>query len=697
MRWTLPALGILSVVVLSGCWGDSGSAVATQVTVGRSHACATFRDGTVRCWGDSSAVLRGSGVLPTAVPREWARYFRWESEQAKRPNRVINLTGVVEVAASIGHTCARRKDGTVWCWGQNRGGKLGTEATRRYDDDRPYPVRAEGVTEAVQIAVGHEHSCARRSDGTVWCWGYPWGEAGAIAVPGVAGATDLKVGGDSSCAIVSGGSVVCWGRGERGQRGDGSLERTAVLPKPTKAGQATPGEWSVGSREACLLSGGKATCWDSNGKRDLEPPEKGTLLTLVAGWSYPCALSATGALLCWGSYGTPKERKGALAGAKQLVAGESHECIRLESGGVQCWGSSWRDTEAERKAEDVGPRTVEGLGKVVHIAASKDRTCAVVEDGTVHCWGKLRKIEAIAGIADATQVSVGDRHACVLHARGMVTCWGAGDRGQIGRGLLVDNKPQPPARVAGLEGVEEVVATVDATCARMTDGTVRCWGDNRHGELGQGYFSDGGAKSASGTPAVVPLPRQATRLQGSGETFCASLADGSTACWGKNLGFAGAKPVDARKPSLVLGITDAVHLDVAAKHACVRTKAGKVLCWGSNEEGQMGDGTWGTDNLRPEPVENPVLAGATEVWAANGVSCGRMPDKRVVCVGGGRAMRWTVAGVEQATQVAFSREYSSWGSTENTPGCAVMSNGALACWGNAAPGRSSVQPVQVRW
>lgn len=60
-------------------------------------------------------------------------------------------------------------------------------------------------------------------------------------------------------------------------------------------------------------------------------------------------------------------------------------------------------------------------------------------------------------------------------------------------------------------------------------------------------------------------------------------------------------------------------------------------------------------------------------------------------------MRWTVAGVEQATQVAFSREYSSWGSTENTPGCAVMSNGALACWGNAAPGRSSVQPVQVRW
>jgi len=692
MRWTLPALGIVSVVVLSGCGGGSGSAVATQVTVGRSHACATFQDGTVRCWGTDSAVLRGSGVLPSNVPREWARAFRPKDELAKRPSRVINLTEAVETVAAAAHTCARRKDGTVWCWGENRAGKLGTKPSRR-SDDRPYPVQAEGITEAVQIALGDEHSCARRSDGSVWCWGYSLSEAAAAPIPGVAGATDLRAGGELTCAIVSGGSVLCWGSGDRGQRGNGLSSEPTVLAKPTLT-QATTGDWSVGRREACVLSAGEATCWGSSGKRSLESPQKITLQSVVPGWSYPCGLSASGSLWCWSSYGAPTERKGASAGARQLVVGESHECIRLDSGAVQCWGSSWRDTE--QKTDDPGPRTVDGLGKAVDISASKDRTCAALEDGTVHCWGKLRKLETVAGIADATQVSVGDRHACARHARGVVTCWGAGNRGQIGRGLLVDDKPQAPGRVSGLDGVEEVAATTNATCARLTDGSVRCWGNNTLGELGQGYFSEGGAKSASGTPSVVALPRSATRLQGSGDTFCAKLADGSTACWGKNLGLAEPKTSAPKGTGAVLGVTDAVQLAVTAKHACVRTKAGKVVCWGSNEDGQMGDGTWGSGNVRPEPVENPVLAGASEVWVAAGVTCGRMPDTRVVCVGGGRAMRWNVPGVEQATQIAFSRESSSWGSKENTPGCAVMSNGALACWGSIAPDRSD-QPVQVRW
>jgi alpha-tubulin suppressor-like RCC1 family protein len=630
--------------------------------------------------------------LPSDIPREWTRTIRWKDELSKRPSQVVNLTGVVETVASEGHTCARRKDGTVWCWGENRAGKLGAPPTRR-SDDRPYPVQAQGITEAVQIALGDDYSCARRSDGSVWCWGYGVGEAAAAPVPGVAGATDLKADGGLTCAIVSGGSVLCWGSGDRGQRGNGLSFQPIVLAKPTLVTRAPNGDWRVGSREACVLSAGQATCWGSSGKRSLEAPQKVTLQTVVPGWSYTCGLSASGSLWCWSSYGDPKERKGASTGASQLVVGESHECIRLDSGGVQCWGSSWRDTEAQPKTDDVGPRTIDGLGKAVDIAAGKDRTCAALEDGTVHCWGKLRKLETVAGIADATQVSVGDRHACARHARGVVTCWGAGNRGQIGRGLLVDDKPQAPGRVSGLDGVEEVAATSDATCARLTDGSVRCWGSNRLGELGQGYFSEGGAKSASSTPAVVPLPRPATRLQGSGDTFCAKLMDGSTACWGKNLGLS--EP-DTKGTGPVVGITDAAQLAVTSKHACVRTKAGKVMCWGSNEEGQLGDGTWGSGNVRPEPVENPVLAGASEVWVAPGVSCGRTPDTRVVCVGGGRAMRWNVPGVEQATQVAFLRDTGSWGSTQNTPGCAVMSNGALACWGSIAPDRSD-RPVQVRW
>ena len=236
MRTAAPALGLLAVLALPACGKRSTSSIAVQVAAGSSHACAVFKDGTARCWGDVGSGHRGEGVTLSAKPSEWLGLNELVEDRG-RANLVINLDDAVEVACGKFHSCARRKDGTVWCWGDARGERLGIDAKQRDVSWCAYPVRAAGVTDAVQVAAGDRSSCARRSDGSVWCWGAKsYGQLGRdtgsgmpSAVPGVHDAVDLQVEGNLSCVRRKDGSVLCWGQNDRGQRGDGTADERPVV------------------------------------------------------------------------------------------------------------------------------------------------------------------------------------------------------------------------------------------------------------------------------------------------------------------------------------------------------------------------------------------------------------------------------------------------------------------------------------
>ncbi len=120
----------------------------------------------------------------------------------------------------------------------------------------------------------------------------------------------------------------------------------------------------------------------------------------------------------------------------------------------------------------------------------------------------------------------------------------------------------------------------------------------------------------------------------------------------------------------------------------------------------MGDGTWGKGNIRPTPVEIPALANATEVLVSYKATCGRMAGGRLACVGGDSGMLWELPGLQAASQIALSPRTESWlvgesGQPDRPSGCAVMNNGALACWGESVPGSAFLEkmgpPAQVRW
>jgi alpha-tubulin suppressor-like RCC1 family protein len=75
----------------------------------------------------------------------------------------------VKIVAGGYHTCSRKANGSVWCWGSNGNGEVGDGTT---DTPRPSPLQVTALgTSAEEIAVGKYHTCARKVDGSVWCWG----------------------------------------------------------------------------------------------------------------------------------------------------------------------------------------------------------------------------------------------------------------------------------------------------------------------------------------------------------------------------------------------------------------------------------------------------------------------------------------------------------------------------------------------
>jgi alpha-tubulin suppressor-like RCC1 family protein len=239
---TTPRLVPSTVAGLSG---------VLSIAAGTTHTCAVRADGTVACWGNNFAGQLGTG----------------DTTSRPTPTPVVGLSGsFVAVTAGVNHTCARRADGAVFCWGQNTNGQLGNGSTTGMG-----PAMVTGVT-AVEVAAGYFNTCARLADGTVRCWGQNnYGQVGdgttaARATPTpvrlAAPAAEVRVGAAFACARLTTQAIQCWGYNLNGALGDGT---TANRPTPANV---------VGVTDAVALA--------------------------VANSSHGCARVAAGGIRCWG-------------------------------------------------------------------------------------------------------------------------------------------------------------------------------------------------------------------------------------------------------------------------------------------------------------------------------------------------------------------------------------------------------------
>jgi alpha-tubulin suppressor-like RCC1 family protein len=206
---------------------------------------------------------------------------------------------------------------------------------------------------------------------------------------------------------------------------------------------------------------------------------------------------------------------------------------------------------------------------------------------------------SVSDISTATAIAVGDEHSCALLSDGTVKCWGLNFAGELGDGTNNYNSNNPVS-VSGISNAKAIAAGGSHSCALLSNGTVKCWGRNEHGELGNGTTGD---STNSNTPVSVSGISNATAIAAGPADTCAVLSDGTAECWGFNASgqLGNGTTTDSATPVSVSGITNAAAISAGAYHSCALLSDGTVKCWGFNGAGELGNGTF-TDSLSPVSV-----------------------------------------------------------------------------------------------
>jgi alpha-tubulin suppressor-like RCC1 family protein len=183
----------------------------------------------------------------------------------------------------------------------------------------------------------------------------------------------------------------------------------------------------------------------------------------------------------------------------------------------------------------------------------------------------------------------GPNNVCALVAGGVVKCWGYNFHGELGNNTT-SNDFQPMAQTAiGISGATMVAVGNQHVCALLGDGSVKCWGHNDLGQLGDG--SAPVDRKVPG-PTVTGLSGVTAIAAGGTDYTCALTSAGALKCWGANdQGQIGGN-----------GLTSVKAIATGAMHACALLSSGQLRCWGRNLEGQLGNGTFTTNSVVPVTV-----------------------------------------------------------------------------------------------
>ena len=321
---------------------------------------------------------------------------------------------------------------------------------------------------------------------------------------------------------------------------------------------------------------------------------------------------------------------------------------------------------------------------------------------------------ALAGAGPIAEIAAGGSHTCALTNEGEVWCWGANDQNQLGAQEVAMSSV--PLLVEGLGAVRQLSAGKDHTCAITDDLGVRCWGRNGFGQLGNGALQN------SATPVDVCEPGTPTpdevggapceplsgvlAMSAGGSHTCVVVASGGVLCWGINQdGELGDGSLVARNVPVIVGglAEDVIAVTSGSFHTCALLASGAMQCWGFNASGQLGDGT---TTLSPSPVVVMGLRGPVASMSAGGVqTCALMSSGGVLCWGGNvngqvgdgsfidRLLPSAVVGLDAGVRVIAA----GWKHT-----CAILAEEGMLCWGQNSQGQlgdgslaDSAVPVEV--
>jgi hypothetical protein len=278
-------------------------------------------------------------------------------------------------------------------------------------------------------------------------------------------------------------------------------------------------------------------------------------------------------------------------------------------------------------------------------------------------------------------IAAGYEHTCVLTSQGGVRCWGANDHGQLGNGTrsTYGDAISSAVDVSGFtSGAKAVTAGGVHSCALTDLGGVRCWGSNEYGQLGDGTTRD------SAVPVEVDgLSSGVAAVSAGWSSTCALTTDGGVMCWGHNVfgGLGDGTTIDRHVPVSVVGLDHGVRaIAVGGLHACAVRNDGSVACWGDGQADGSDDGL----SLVPVDIAG-VGADVVVISAAMNSTCSLTSAGQIVCwgpaypppIGATPPPRFSTVDVSQLAGRIQAIVITEIG------GCALSDVGAVGCWSQA--------------
>ncbi len=379
----------------------------------------------------------------------------------------------------------------------------------------------------------------------------------------------------SACGITLTGELWCWGANDDGRligTGDGAAAPTRVGGDSDWTAVATGGDYTCGLRGA-----GELYCWGYNYYGAVGTGALDELVlapTLISDAQYTslattnysaCAVKVGGTLMCWGrneagqlGLGTttlaePPQPVG--ADVRTVAIGDHHVCTTTNSGELYCAGANW-------------------LGQLGTGDDMDHATFALVGTGY-------------------DQVIAGDEHTCALRADGASECWGVGERGRLGTGT---NDWWSTPRATAAPALTSLAAGFGHTCGATSTGELWCWGHATRGAIP-------GESADTLAPTRVAAPTT-TAVAAAGFATCIVDEEAHILCSGNNaFGQTGTVPDQGGGLAQADPRTNWATISAQSDHGCATTTADETFCWGSNTDGQLGDGSF-LDRQEPVAVQS---------------------------------------------------------------------------------------------
>ncbi|HMV67190.1 MAG TPA: hypothetical protein PKA64_10095, partial [Myxococcota bacterium] len=625
--------------------GPSRYAVSLQA--GEYHTCAALDNGTVKCWGNA----QGLGYEGTVRRGDNANEMGGNLPVVALPAG----TSITQVTTGGGQSCGLTACGELYCWGANNYGQVGVGVVGATIAAPVAPIDF-GTLHYVPSSTAQACNVNRRPSAPVI----------DVVRVGPPDAYDLRCTLVTPSVDADGDAIhysLSWefeGAPYTGFTLSHTLANDTVPASQIEVGRytcvATPydaGGAGDAGRDGLLAYDPALDVVDTWGTHVCAALDDGSVKCM--GYNAYGQLGI-GSTTAWGTEladlgdNAIAVNLGAGHTAVEVATGWYHTCALLDDGKVRCWGRNdygelglGKAGQIGDAAGEVGDDTLDpvvdlGTGRAaLRVDAGSSMTCAVLDNGKVKCWGysaderlgatpQANRGLNLATVGDnmpytelgdrvqAIDVAVGEAHACALIDDGSVKCWGYNGYGQLGYGDTTNRGTHEREtgdwmRTVNLGGgtVVEVDAGRYHSCARMSDGRVKCWGYNGYGQLGYGnttQLGDDVGEMGAALPYVdLGAGRAAVSLQLGEYHTCAALDDGTVKCWGNDqgLGYAGtlrrgdnANEMGDNLPAVAIPGGAAVDQVVAGGGAaCAITTCGEIYCWGENAYGQMGNGASG--------------------------------------------------------------------------------------------------------